>query len=174
MAGNCRVFIDINDYNALVTTGSNTNVIQLKVYPYMAVHAGTISGLQTISLQGVAKTEVAIADIDVLANIGKYAVSATNVINLIVDKTAVPDAVKAKEYITGLLMTYQMVDLEYSGTTAIYTMETSSADGTALGTTKPTDLTTLMSKMECLDDDLDVNLAPGYYTHTLIRALIAS
>lgn len=173
MAGIRKVFIDESDFYSL-TVGVNASQIALNVFPYMAVHDGTISGTQHVFLQGVELVEVAYADIDVLANVGKYAVSATNSIIFIVDSATVDTEAKAKNYISGLLLKYQMVNLEYSGTSAVYTMETRSSDGTLIGTTLASSLTDLSTKMIALDDDQNVNGAMGYYSHVLTRSLVAS
>jgi hypothetical protein len=175
MTGFRRVFIDGEKDFYSFSAGTNVALIVLNAFDYMETHAGTVSGLQTISIQGVDMEEVAFASIDTAGYAGKYAVSGvTNCITIAADKTTITSAALAKNYITGMLMVYQMYDMEYVSTDPTYTMESYAADGTLLGTTRNTSVTSLTAKMEALDEELNVNDPPGYYSHVYTRGMTKS
>ena len=172
MAGYRKIFLEETDFGAFSTSGSVSNLITTNAFPYMATHAGTISGLQELSLQAVEFEEVAAGDINSSGNTGKYAVTTDNTIKLAVDKSAVTTEKLAADYLIGLKLKYQMSSLAYFGSTPMYTVLSVAADGTEIGSTKPTDTNTIITKILALDDDLNVNLTPGFYSHTLTRSLV--
>jgi len=170
MAGYKRVFINSEDFYSF-TVGVNANTIRINPMPYMAVHTGSISGLQHLYLQGNELTEIAVADVDILLNVGKYAVDTSNSVCFVVDKITVDTEEKAKKYIEGFLLVYQMVSLQYSGDINIYTMYTYATDGTFIGGTNASSLTDLEYKMSILDKMQNINGITGYYYHILNRAI---
>jgi hypothetical protein len=174
MAGNKRIFLDAENFYKLEESYVNIDGIWLYPMEFMAIHNGTDLGLQEISLQGVVLEEVAFADLDLLANVGKYTVDpTTNSIILIVSKTPLVEIVPS-EYITGMLLNYELKTLEYFSTDSLYTMETYSADDTFLGSTQASSTSVLTSKMLVMDASQDVNSSIGYQYHILRRALQSS
>jgi hypothetical protein len=171
-----KVFVDgTNDYFDLVDTYVNVNGVWLKPYEYMLTHDGVELGLQTLSLQGVEIEEVAFADLDLADSIGKYTVDPnTNSVILIVDKNEIGSEVTAIRYITGFLLEYGMINLEYYSTDSLYTMQTFSADGTFIGSTDASSTGLLVSKMNVLDSNQNINSNSGYYYHIIRRALQAA
>ena len=166
-----KIFLDKENFFELSTSETSVHVIETKTFPYMATHTGVISNLQTVSLQGVKLVEIAVADVDNASNIGKYAVTTTNSILFVVDDSIIDTDEKAKNYLMGILCEYEMIDLEYSSTDSLYTMETRMADGTFVGSTSASSLSVLTNKMVCLDTNQDINADAGYYVHTLIRSI---
>jgi hypothetical protein len=166
-----KLFLDDTYFQSLVTTGVNTNVIVTSSLPYVSVPTGTIDGKVDMSLQGVAMEEVAYADIDILLNIGKFAMNTNSTANFIVDKTLVDTEEKAKNYLKGILAYYEMKTLAYNETTPnLYTIQTSLPNGTIVGNTNATDLSDLVARIETLDANLNINTV-GYYTHSIIHSL---
>lgn len=176
MAAIRKLFLDDENFSSLVTSGTNTNLIYLYALPYMKAHTGSISNLQDISLSGVELVEAAEADLDNLSAVGKYAVTAsTNQVVFIVAKATIDTETKAKNYIRGMLINYQMKTLSYtSSSPELFIMETRNSDGTLIGETIPTQLTSLSSKISCLDSDVDLNANSGYLVHTIVRGITAS
>jgi hypothetical protein len=172
MAGYKRLFLEERYYYNLEDSYVNVDGIWLYPMEFMSVHNGTDLGLQTLSLQGTEVEEVVFADLDLSTSIGKYTVDpTTNSIILIVAKSP---AVIPTDYITGMLLTYQMKTLEYFSTDSLYTMETYSADGTFLGSTQASSTSVLTSKMLLVDTSQAINSAIGYQYHILRRALQVS
>lgn len=170
-----KLFLDDENFESLSTSGSNNNLIYLSALPYMATHTGVVSGLQEVTLSGVVKSEAAEADLDNLASVGKYAVTAsTNQVVFIVAKTVTTEAA-AKDYIRGMLITYDMKTLSYtSPSTELFVMETRTSNGTLINVTSPISLTTVSSKISCLDGDVNLNNEAGYLIHTINRGLSAT
>lgn len=170
-----RLFLDNSNFYQLNESYSNVNGIWLNPLEFAVVHNGTTLGLQTISLSGVEMEEVEFADLDLLTSVGKYTVDpTTNSLIFIVAKVSVDTDEKAKKYIQGLLVKYEMKSLEYFSTDALYTMETYSADGTFIGSSLASSTSVLVSKMLTLDTYQNVNGEGGYYYHVLRRALQVS
>lgn len=166
-----KIFLDDTYFQSFVTTGVNTNVIVTSALPYVAVPTGTIDNQVNISLQGVEMTEVAYADIDILANVGKFAMNTNSTVNLIVDKTLVDTEAKAKDYLKGLMVIYELRTLAYNETTPnLYTIQTTLPSGVVVGNTVATNLEGLVARIETLDDNLNINTV-GYYIHTIIHSL---
>lgn len=170
-----KLFLDDENFDSLVTSGSNNNLIYLSALPYMATHTGVVSGLQEITLSGVIIEESAEADLDNLASVGKYAVTAsTNQLVFIVAKTITTESA-AKDYVRGMLIKYNMKTLAYtSSSPELFVMETRTADGTLIAVTNPTAISTLSSKVSCFDVDVNLNSGSGYLIHTIVRGITAS
>jgi hypothetical protein len=166
-----KLFLDKENFSELSTDEVNVNIIETKAFPYMDTHTGTISNLQTVSLQGVELVEVAVTDIDNESNEGKYAVTSNNTIMFIVDKTLYDTEEKAKKYLMGILVEYDMDSIAYSSTDYLYTMETRLSNGTIVGNTSDSSLSVITEKIKCLDANQDINAEGGYYIHTLIRGI---
>jgi hypothetical protein len=175
MTAKIKKFIDKNDFYSLVSAYTNVNGVWLNPFNYMKTHNGTTLGLQELSIQGTLYAEVAFANLDETASIGKYTVDpTTNSVILIVDKLVVDTDEKAENLIQGVLLVYDADNMEYYSTDSLYTMETYSADGTFIGSTEASSTGTLVSRMNVLDSDLNINSASGYYYHIYRRALRAS
>lgn len=172
MAGVKKIFLDEEYFYELKTTYTLVNGIWLYPLEFMAAHSGTALGLQDLFLQGAERTEVAFADLDLTASIGKYTIDpTTNSVIIIVDKSAIDTDEKAINYITGMLLKYQMKSLEYFSTDSLYTMESYTSDGTFLGSTLASSTSVITSKMINSDSSQDVNSSVGYQYHILRRAL---
>lgn len=175
MAGYNRIFLDTDNFFGLVTSYTNVNGIWLNPMEFAVVHSGTELGLQVLSLQGVALTEVAFSGLDLLANVGKYTVDpTTNSIILIVDKGTISTNALATSHILGMLLYYKMKSLEYFSTDALYTMDSYTASGVFLGSTSASSTSVLLSKMLVLDTEQNLNNEVGFYYHKFRRALQVS
>lgn len=172
MTGQRKRFIDTDDFYSF-TIGVSLNSITLNPMEFMASHASSTLGLQTLSLQGVAKTEVVFASFDVIGNINKYCVSpTTNSIILGVDPAVITTQALAINYIQGLLLIYDMIDLEYASTQPLYTLETRLSDGTFIGSSLQSSFDVLETKINALDENQNINIG-GYYIHNLVRSIQA-
>jgi hypothetical protein len=173
MGGTKRMFLDYENFGSLDTTPVNVNLVKILPLTYHVSHDGTTLGLQELSLRGVAFEEVIFASIDLPENIGKYAVDPiTNSIWLIADKLVVGDIDTARNYIVGLLISYQMVNLAYLTDAETYSVVTISANGTQIGATGDSlNLSAVVSKISCLDSNLNLNGTQGYYTHIVTRSM---
>ena len=168
---NKKIFLDETYFQSFVTSGVNTNVIVTTALPYVFTPTGGIDNKVNVSLQGVEMDEVAIADIDVLLNVGKFAVATNSTINFIVDKILVDTEEKAKNYLKGLLVDYILRTLAYNETSPnLYTVQTTTPNGTIVGNTNASSLDDLVNRIECLDANLNINTV-GYYTHTVVHSL---
>jgi len=176
MAGKRKLFVDEGMFYSLDTSYTNVNGIWLNPMEFMVIHDGTTLGLQTLSLQNLESEEFAFAFLDLLTSIDGYTIDpTTNSIIFIVDKGVIDTEAKAKDYITGFLLNYQMETIEYySNTDALYTMESYTASGVFLGNTQASSTSVLVSKMLNFDSAQSVNSESGYYYHTFRRALIAA
>ena len=175
MTAKIKKFIDKNDFYSLVSTYTNVNGVWLNPFDYMKTHNGTTLGLQELSIQGTFYTELAFASLDETGSIGKYTVDpTTNSIILIVDKSVINTDEKAQNLIQGVLLVYEADNMEYYSTDTLYTMDTYAADGTFIGSTDASSTSVLISRMNALDYDLNINSTAGYYSHTYRRALRTS
>jgi hypothetical protein len=167
-----RKFIDDGDFYQLDTSPTNVDSIILLPQEFMAVHSGTVLGLQTITLQGVERAEVVWANLDQSGSVGKYTVNpTTNAIYILVTPGTVTTNEGAKEYIEGMLLTYQMATLEAVSDDALYIMRTETVSGELIGETLMTSTGVLLSKMLNYDSSQDVNSENGYFVHSYRRAL---
>ena len=175
MTGTRKIFLDETYFSSLDTAPTNVNVIICNPLLYNFVHNGTIQNKETISLQGVVKTEYTYAGRDSSAgNIGGYCFNGTdNTLCLLVDPTIVTTNALAQNYLKGILIEYSMIDLTYSSSESLYVMESYLSDGTKIGSTLPSSFDTLTAKMNALDQYQNPNLN-GYYIHVLNRSLQAS
>ncbi len=175
MTGIRKIFLDETYFSSLDTAPVNVNVIICNPLLYDFVHSGAIQNKETISLQGVNKTEYTYAGKDSSAgNIGGYCFNpADNTLCLLVDPAIVTSNDLARNYLKGVLVEYQMIDLEYFGSSELFSMTTTYSNGVNVGSTNPTTFDVLEAKISAYDNDIDVNTI-GFYEHKIIRSLQAS
>lgn len=174
MTGTRKIFLDESYFSSMDTAPTSVNVIIINPLLYDVSHDGTVQGYETISLQGVNKTEVAYTSRDSAPNIGKYCFNpADNTLCLLVDPAVVTTDALAKSYITGILIDYEMIDLEFYSTEPQYILNTKYSSGADVGSTTPVTFDIIQARIEALDNGIDVNVN-GYYIHTLTRALTAA
>ena len=170
MTAQKKLFLDFDNFSSRIV-GSALTAIVLDPLPYAKVHDGTVQNFETVSLQNVNIPQVAFSSYDNISNVGTYCVNpATNSIYLLVSSSAITSDQLAKNYIQGILVIFDMVNLEYFGSTELYKLSTSYSNGVFVGSTNPTTFSVLEDKISAYSSDININDI-GWYEFTITRAI---
>ena len=173
MTAKKRVFLTSDNFSSRIV-GTFLTAIVILPLDYMATHSGSVQGLEVVSIQNTVLTEVAFSGYDATINIGKYCCNNTlGVYYILVDSAVITSDTLAKGWITGMQILYNLIPLEYFGSTSLYSLKTSYSNGQEIGSTDPTTLDVLSAKIDVYSEDINVNLN-GYYEFLIQRSMQSS
>ncbi len=172
MTAQKKLFLDFDNFSSRIV-GDDLTAIVLDPLPYAKIHDGSIQGFEVLSLQNVEIPQVVFTAYDDISNIGSYCVDpSTNSILILVDSDTITTDQLAKNFIQGILTIYDMISLEYFGSTELYQLSTSYSNGVFVGSTNPTTFSVLENKISAYSSDINVNDI-GYYEFKITRVLSA-
>ena len=179
MRNNARFFVRPDHFIRLITTGTVNNVIEIGYLDHgMPSDADIENNIVYCSIRGRELEQVASADLDVSGNVDKFSYetitgTGRTVIKLAVDKIDVSSISKAKKYITGLLVDYQLEDLVYanSAQNPLYQFKAYLSDGTLVAVSEACTMDVVRKKMDSLDREASINKI-GFYEYRIRRATV--
>ncbi len=172
MTAQKRVFLDSSYFSSRIV-GTHLTAIVLNPLELMAIHSGSVQGLETISIQNTTLSEVAFADYDETVNVGKYCCNSTlGAYYILVDSAVITNDTLARGWITGIQILYNLVPLSYFGSTDLYKLSTYYSNGVFVGSTNPTTFDAISAKIAAYSDDINLNDI-GYYIFGVTRAIQA-
>lgn len=170
MTAQKKLFLDFDNFSSRIV-GDDLTAIVLNPLPYAKIHDGTVQNFEAITLQNIVIPQVVFTGYDNVSNIGSYCVDpSTNSIMLLVDSSAINSDQLAKNFIQGILVVFDMVNLEYFGSTELYKLSTSYSNGVFVGSTNPTIFSVLEDKISAYSSDININDI-GWYEFTITRAI---
>jgi len=173
MTAQRQIFLTASDFSSRIV-GDDLTAISLDPLLYAELHDGTVQGRELITLQAVSIPEVAFTGYDDAMNIGSYTVDPdTNSIYILVDSDDIDTDTLAKNWITGIQVLYDMISLEYFGSTELYQLSTSYSNGVFVGSTNPTTFDVIEEKISAYSEGINVNDI-GWYEFKVTRVLQAA
>ena len=176
MRNNAKFFATPDHFIRLIP-GETNNVIELGYLDH-GVPADVNVGNNRVycSFRGIDIEQVAVSELDVEENVNKFAYetltgSNRNVIKIAVDKLEIDTPDKARKYITGLWVDYQLEDIVYANTaqTPLYHFRAYLSDGTLVSLSEACSMDSVRKKMDALDKDAAIN-AIGFNEYYIRRA----
>ncbi len=173
MTAQRKLFLDFDNFSSRIV-GTHLTAIVLDPLLYAKIHDGSVQNYENVTLQNVAIPQVSYTSYDAIINIGSYCVSPTdNNIYLLVDSAEISTDIAAKSFIQGILVLYDLINLEYFGSTELYQLDTTYSNGVFVGSTNPTTFSVIESKISSYSTDINVNDI-GWYEFKITRSLQAS
>lgn len=166
-----RMFNRILTKNDISTIINKTSTVFIQLNPLPFIVNNPTMGTDVIpTLNGSAVETVEYDSADSAGNEGKFTMDTNYNIYVIAQQTEITDICSAGRYITGFVVSYNANPLYYFDTVPTYILRTYDVNNYLVGETMPCDLPTLMNKIKCLDQGVNVSEV-GPYHHVLVRSL---
>lgn len=155
---------DITGFTAMTTV----TFITIGNFEYATPSFISTANSLVVSLQGKPTEYVPYNDADNADAAGKYTINTMNQLILIAGTLEITDSCAAGKYVSGIKVHYLLKPLTYADNIPTYNMKSYNVNNYLVTASGPAPLNELLSKVQCLDKNQDVN-AGGYLVHVITR-----